>query len=86
MLWVFADDTQNTASLYDAAFLADLLYGSSYFHLFTPLAGYAGSSGVLVVGPIENSENLCSVWGDGDGVFEVGSEAAICGYHRPKVL
>jgi hypothetical protein len=86
VLWDFADDTQNSASFYDAALVADLLYGSSYFHFVTPLAGLTGSSGVLVDLTVENSENLCSVRGDGDGVFEVCSEAAIRGYHRPKVV
>jgi len=38
VLGVLADDTKNTASFHDAALLADLLYGSSYFHFFTPLA------------------------------------------------
>ena len=86
VLGIFADDTQNTASFNDAALLADLLYGSSYFHFVTPLAGLAGSSGVLVVCSVQNSENLCPVRGDGDGVFEVCSEAAIRSYHRPKVF
>jgi hypothetical protein len=49
VLGVVADHTQNTASFHDAALFADLLYGSSYFHFVTPLAGVAGSSGVLVV-------------------------------------
>ena len=86
MLWDFTDDTQNSASFYDAALVADLLYGSSYFHFFTPLAGRAGSTGVLVDLSVENSQYFRSVRGDGDGVFEVCSEAAIRSYHRPKVL
>jgi hypothetical protein len=85
VLGVLTDDAQDASPLYDATLVTDLLYRSAYFHFGLPSPAWPVQQ-VFWFLSVENSKNLCSVRGDGDGVLEVGRKASVRCHHRPKIV